>query len=60
MVERADDGRLVPAAIQVDLGDGLLDKLRAYYLGIDAEVLVDLGAPALGCAGAAGVCAKVK
>ena len=48
VVERTDDGRLVPAAVQVDLGDGLLDELRADDFGIDAEVLVDLGAPALG------------
>ena len=38
----------MPAATQIDLGDGLLDELRADDLGVDAEVLVDLGAPALG------------
>ena len=48
MVERTDYGRLVPTAVQVDFGDSFLDELRADDLGIDAEVLVDLGAPALG------------
>ena len=37
VVECADDGRLVPTAVQVDLGDGLLDELRADDLGVDAR-----------------------
>ena len=48
VIERTDDGRLVSAAVQIDLGDGLLDELWADDLGIDAEMLVDLGAPTLG------------
>ena len=48
MEKRTDDRRLVPTAIQVNLGDLLLDELGADDLGIDAKVLVDLGAPALG------------
>ena len=48
MIEGANNGRLMAATGQIDLGNGLFYKRGIYHLGIDAEMLIDLGAPALG------------